>query len=277
MRLVALCVIAALVACNAHPQYAEAEYENGQGHSGHFNIHPAVEQPVMHESMPVPSVPEPAVAEAPKKSLVEEVTGLSDANEFRFAEVHEAPAAPTYSGEDAPADDSPAGKMGELEKALDAVKSEIVHKAKSIKSEKQWVQEVTKIIESYVHKTRRVNANIRKLQREVRDLFKKKKQIDNMIIQQRLLKKLAQANKDLAVIGGALNNVQKKQEKFSKSKENIAGTIGAIEAELSKLRGEGPGEEKKAVKEEEQAKEKAEEEVKEAEKVAKKEEAEKKA
>jgi len=197
--------------------------------------------PAASNVVPLTNLPEPAAAAAPRKSLVEEATGLKmndDFQKLRFAQVTsqvEAPAAATFVGAGGDTDD----KIKALKGALQNVKDQIVAKAQQIKSEKHWVGEVTKIITSYVTKTRRVNANIRKLQAEVKDLFRKKKQIDNLIMQRKLEDKLKVANKDLQTLQGALHNVKKKQDAFQKSKRDIATTIGAIELELRKLKGKG--------------------------------------
>jgi hypothetical protein len=150
-------------------------------------------------------------------------------------------------------------KDKELSDALQAVKDQIVYKANQIKSEKRWVREVTAIIESYVKKTRRVNANIRNLQAEVKELFRKKKQIENMILQRKLELKLKVANTDLETLKSAIKNVREKEMAFSESRHQIRATIGAIEAELAKLRNEpAPAqlEEEKHKKEEAEAGEK---------------------
>jgi hypothetical protein len=207
-----------------------------------MNVQPAIaeSEPAPQSSIvPMPNIPEPAAAEPPKKSIVEEATGLNlKDNEFqqlRFQQIKSALKAPTAA---AAVDDSTlGGQIAKLKAALQNVKDNIVAKAQQIKSEKHWVGEVTKIITSYVTKTRRVNANIRKLQSEVKELFRKKKQIDNLIMQRKLEDKLKVANKDLQTLQGALHNVKKKQEVFQKSKRDIATTIGAIEAELHKLKG----------------------------------------
>lgn len=138
------------------------------------------------------------------------------------------------------ATDSDADKDKELAEALQSVKDQIVHKANQIKSEKKWVHEVTKIIEAYVRKTRRVNANIRTLQKDVKTLFRKKKQIENMTLQRKLESKLRLATVDLATLQAAISGVKHKADAFAKSKHDIKTTIGALEAELAKLRGKAP-------------------------------------
>jgi len=134
-------------------------------------------------------------------------------------------------------DDNP-DKDTELQEALQSVKDNIVYKANLIKQEKRWVKAVTKIVEDYVKKARRVNAHIRHLAQEVKVLFRKKKQIENMIVQRKLTQKLVVAKKDLDTINSALRNVYKKQMAFNRSKIDIKQTIGAMTEELKKLRGE---------------------------------------
>lgn len=139
--------------------------------------------------------------------------------------------------------DDDGNKDQELAEALQTVKDQIVAKANEIKAEKKWVREVTKIIEAYVKKTRRVNANIRQLQKDVKVLFRKKKQIENMIVQRKLEKKLKVAVADMNTINLALKNVKIKENAFTKSKNSIKATIGAMETALKKLRGSHKGSE----------------------------------
>jgi hypothetical protein len=212
----------------------------------------------VHASVPFPHTPEPLAAEPKKPSIVEQA-GLKDPFEhddiknFRFRALSRATAgskaeveAKTETEVEAPMTsqyidgDAGAAKMKALHEALQSVKDQIVAKASQIKSEKKWVKEVTKIIETYVVKTRRVNMNIRQLQKQVKELFRKKKQIDNLIVQRKLEKKLKVANKDLTTLQSALHNVKKKHDAFMKSKRDVTVTIGAIESELGKLKGQKP-------------------------------------
>jgi len=136
--------------------------------------------------------------------------------------------------------DDDGNKDQELAEALQTVKDQIVVKANEIKAEKKWVREVTKIIEAYVKKTRRVNANIRQLQKDVKTLFRKKKQIENMIVQRKLEKKLKVAVADMTTINLALKNVKTKENLFNKSKNSIKATISSMRQALRKLRGNHP-------------------------------------
>ena len=136
------------------------------------------------------------------------------------------------------AKDDNSQKDQELADALQNVKDQIVFKANEVKREKRWVREVTKIVETYIKKSRRVNGNVRNLQSEIKILFRKKKQIENMIVQRKLETKLKVANTDLTTIRAAIKSVKEKEAAFKKSKTDIKQTIGAMEKELSKLRGE---------------------------------------
>lgn len=215
-------------------------------------IRPVVNTPPQQANslVPTPTTPEPAAAAEPRHSLVEEVTGVSEQEEalpeiaahMRFREAAAATAATTVSAQNAPAEyhtatDDEDDKDKQLQDALQNVKDQIVAKASQIKSEKKWVKEVTKIIETYVQKTRRVNANIRQLQKDVKGLFRKKKQIENLVLQRRLQQKLKIASKDLNTLESALKNVKNKEDAFTKSKHDISETIAAVQSELTKLRG----------------------------------------
>jgi len=133
--------------------------------------------------------------------------------------------------------DDDSTKDQELAEALQTVKDQIVAKANEIKGEKKWVREVTKIIEAYVKKVRRVNANVRQLQKDVKSLFRKKKQIENMLVQRQLEKKLRIAQEDMKTINSAIKNVKIKATAFNKSKSSIQSTISTMKQALQKLRG----------------------------------------
>lgn len=135
-------------------------------------------------------------------------------------------------------DDDDGDKTRELREALQNTKDTIVSTAADIKQQKKWVKETVKIIESYVHKVRRVNSNIRDQQKVVKESFRKKKQIQNLLLQRQLNAKLKGANEDLKTLKAALEQVERKQINFAKSKTDVAQTIGELEDELKKLRGD---------------------------------------
>jgi len=102
-------------------------------------------------------------------------------------------------------------RAAELKEALSFAKDDIVAKSAQIKHDRTWVKKVMKIVEAYVLKvgersgqdhilsgvnelcelqTRRVNANVRELQADVKKAFHKKRQIENMLIQLKLNQRL---------------------------------------------------------------------------------------
>lgn len=184
-------------------------------------------------------VPEPSSAEPAAASHDENVAKMStacgreidcDSKETKLADAQrEANMASIENDGD---------KEKELDEALQSVKDEIVQKATQIREEKKWVKEVTKIVETYVLKVKRVNSNIREMQADVKELFRKKKQIENLKLQRKLELKLKVATKDLSTLQDALGSVHEKESAFVKSKKDIRSTIGAIEDQLRKLRGE---------------------------------------
>jgi len=108
---------------------------------------------------------------------------------------------------------------------------------RQINDEKAWVTQVRKIVEQYNKKVKRVLADIEKTKNEVKVLFKKKKQIENLKIQRALQKKLKDATADLNTLKSALNHVKSKASEFSKTKSQIKKTIISIHTQLAKLKG----------------------------------------
>jgi len=143
--------------------------------------------------------------------------------------------------------DSPIGKrptlmpgqaVDKLDVALNAIKQDILVRNHQINDEKHWVHEVRKIIDTYNKKVARVKSDIAKTKGEVRTLFKKKKQIENLKIQRELEKKLKDATGDLGTLVSALNHVKTKADEFAKTKADIKKTILNIQLQLAKLKGE---------------------------------------
>lgn len=111
---------------------------------------------------------------------------------------------------------------------------------RQLEEEKNWVGEVRKITEQYNKKVHRVEADIVKVRNEVRSLFKKKKQVENLKIQRQLEAKLKDATSDLSTLQQALHHVKSKSQEFEKTKQEIKATIYGIHTQLAKLKGEKP-------------------------------------
>jgi len=127
-----------------------------------------------------------------------------------------------------------------LDVALAAIKQDIMVRNRQLEEEKKWVSEVRKVIEQYNKKVNRVTTDIKKTRSEVRELFKKKKQIENLKIQRQLETKLKDATSDLATLQQALHHVKSKASEFDKTKQEIKKTIYNIHTQLAKLKGERP-------------------------------------
>jgi len=129
-------------------------------------------------------------------------------------------------------------EMGKLNLALEAVKEDILATNKQITDERKWVIAVAKIIASYNDKMKRVEAHIIALRKEMKKLYRKKKQIENLKLQKALEAKLKEARDELATLTSSLTHVQKKQGELNKSGRDLKETIAGIQAQLAKLRGQ---------------------------------------
>jgi len=139
---------------------------------------------------------------------------------------------PTAAGNKKPRD--------KLDIALAAIKQDIMVRNRQLEEEKHWVNEVHKITEQYNKKVHRVEADIVKVRNQVKELFKKKKQVENLKIQRALEEKLKDATQDLSTLQQALHHVKSKSQEFEKTKQEIKKTIYGIHTQLSKLKGEKP-------------------------------------
>jgi len=128
--------------------------------------------------------------------------------------------------------------MGKLNLALAAVKEDILATNKQITDERKWVIAVAKIIASYNDKMKRVEAHIIALRKEMKQLYKKKKQIENLKLQKALESKLKEARDELATLTSSLKHVAVKQGELNRSGADLRATIAGIQAQLAKLRGQ---------------------------------------
>jgi len=129
-------------------------------------------------------------------------------------------------------------EMAKLNLALEAVKEDILSTNKQITDERKWVIAVAKIIASYNDKMKRVEAHIIALRKEMKALYRKKKQIENLKLQKALESKLKEARDELATLTHSLKHVAVKQGELNRSGADLRQTIAGIQAQLSKLRGQ---------------------------------------
>jgi len=129
-------------------------------------------------------------------------------------------------------------EMSKLNLALAAVKEDILSTNKQITDERKWVIAVAKIIASYNDKMKRVEAHIIALRKEMKALYRKKKQIENLKLQKALEAKLKEAKDELATLTSSMKHVTVKQSELNRSGSDLRNTIAGIQAQLAKLRGQ---------------------------------------
>jgi len=129
-------------------------------------------------------------------------------------------------------------EVAKLNLALEAVKEDILSTNKQITDERKWVIAVAKIIASYNDKMKRVEGHIVALRKEMKNLYRKKKQIENLKLQKALEGKLKEARDELATLTNSLKHVQSKQGELNKSGADLRATIAGIQGQLAKLRGQ---------------------------------------
>jgi len=128
--------------------------------------------------------------------------------------------------------------MARLNLALEAVKEDILSTNKQINDERRWVIAVSKIISSYNTKMKRVEAHIISLRKEMKSLYRKKKQIENLKLQKALESKLKEAKNELKTLTNSLKHVAVKQGQLNRSGRDLRNTIAGIQGQLAKLRGQ---------------------------------------
>jgi chromosome segregation ATPase len=122
-------------------------------------------------------------------------------------------------------------EMAKLNLALEAVKEDILSTNKQINDERRWVIAVSKIISSYNKKMQRVEAHIIALRKEMKALYRKKKQIENLKLQKALEAKLKEAKAELVTLTNSLKHVAVKQGQLNKSGRDLRNTIAGIQGQ----------------------------------------------
>jgi len=125
-----------------------------------------------------------------------------------------------------------------LDIALGAVKEEIMVRAKELHLEKDWSKKVAKLIDEYQQKLSKVTGNISHLRGQTKALLRKKKQIQNVQIQQKLRYKLSLASEDLNRLQKQMEHIAGKENEFADTEKQLKGTMAQLKNSLLKLRGQ---------------------------------------
>lgn len=194
---------------------------------------PAVERPVIIETRPASSggmvlPPEPASASAETQGVVEPT---------RQSTGHVVMADTSAEALDPELSPAERAEFERLEAALGALKEDIMRKVAQVQEETKWVEEVRKVLDTYEVKTRRVESNIHRVREEVRTLYRKKKQVENLKLQKQLELKLKDAKGDLQTLEQALSQIRGKADEFDQKKSSVLGEISSLQAQMAKLQG----------------------------------------
>lgn len=127
-----------------------------------------------------------------------------------------------------------------LDIALGAVKEEIMVRAKELHKEKDWAKRVAQLIDEYQQKLAKVTGNIAHLRAQTKELLRKKKQIQNVQVQNKLRYKLELAQSDLNRLMKQMEHIAGKENEFSDTEKELKSTMNALKASLLKLRGQDP-------------------------------------
>jgi len=125
-----------------------------------------------------------------------------------------------------------------LDIALGAVKEEIMVRAKELHKEKEWAGKVTTLIDEYQQKLSKVTNNIVALRVQTKALLRKKKQIQNVQVQNKLRYKLKLAQSDLNRLQKQMEHIAGKENEFTDTEKQLKGTMNALKNSLLKLRGQ---------------------------------------
>jgi uncharacterized protein YoxC len=127
-----------------------------------------------------------------------------------------------------------------LDIALGAVKEEIMVRAKELHLEKDWSTKVAGLIDQYQQKLQKVTGNIVALRAQTKALLRKKKQIQNVQVQNKLRYKLKLAQSDLNRLQKQMEHISGKENEFADTERQLKGTMNALKNSLLKLRGQEP-------------------------------------
>ena len=127
-----------------------------------------------------------------------------------------------------------------LDIALGAVKEEIMVRAKELHLEKDWSTKVASLIDEYQQKLQKVTNNIVNLRVQTKALLRKKKQIQNVQVQNKLRYKLKLAQSDLNRLQKQMEHIAGKENEFQDTENQLKNTMNALKNSLLKLRGQEP-------------------------------------
>lgn len=104
-----------------------------------------------------------------------------------------------------------------------------------MRSDQQWTKEVEEILRNYTIKLNRVLKHIEALKTDIKTLFIKKRQIENLLLQNALQVRLTQAQTDISMLSQRQANAKANMHLFEVSKAKMDMTVAQIEGTLKQL------------------------------------------
>lgn len=128
-------------------------------------------------------------------------------------------------------------ELFKLSAAITQIKGDIMRKSSDVRSEADWVGQVKTITTKFRQKVEKVKTHIDIKKQSLKDLLKKKRQMENLLLQTRLEAKLSEAKEDLSSLTTALSTVAMKKDNFAKNQAEVEATVAAINAQIATLKG----------------------------------------
>jgi len=124
-----------------------------------------------------------------------------------------------------------------LQNALNTVSSEASQRIGQIRRQQKWSKSAGKLVEELSLKKAKVNQHIATLTREVKGLLKKKKQIQNKKLQDKLVARLEVVHNNLRKVRRQTHYIRKNQADMIHHKEELAHALEGIKRSIAVLKG----------------------------------------
>lgn len=144
-----------------------------------------------------------------------------------------------------PTRDALAGSLGprgypwpeKLQNALNTVAEAAKSRILQIKKHANWSKAATKLVNELGVKKNKVNLHVAELTKEIKALLGKKKQLENKLLQDKLVERLEVTHGNLKKVRRQTHNIRKNQAKMIHHKEELAHALEGIKRSLAILKG----------------------------------------
>lgn len=124
-----------------------------------------------------------------------------------------------------------------LENALNTVQSATRSRINDLKRQTQWSAAASKLVQELGLKKNKVSAHVAKLTGEIKTLLGKKKQLQNKLLQDKLVERLEQTHSNLKKVRRQTHAIKKNEAKMIHHKEELAHALEGIKRSLALLKG----------------------------------------